>query len=184
MLTSARTTFTTSRDVDKQVREAVASNTSLYSLDVEMLQSLNPSTILTQDLCNVCSIDLAAVHIAASKMSPKPHVISLDPQNMQDIVDDICKVGHAIGRGTESLDVRLGLLKRVKAAMDKASSLRRLQGRLTSPRPSVALLEWIDPIFIGMHHALSKRERKRSTTTSQYANPLYIIHNPLVSSLE
>ena len=51
-------------EIYRQVRSTFAGEggnyqgTSLYSLDVDLLASLNSDVILAQDLCYVCSIDL------------------------------------------------------------------------------------------------------------------------------
>ena len=45
-------------DVDAQVRAARERGESLYTLDEDRLEALRPDLILTQDLCDVCSIDL------------------------------------------------------------------------------------------------------------------------------
>jgi len=47
--------------VDRTVRVEREADLSLYDLDVDTLRSLAPDVILTQDLCDVCSIDLARV---------------------------------------------------------------------------------------------------------------------------
>ena len=61
VLTGQKTTFTTAADVDKQVSEALSSGQSLYTLDEALLRELKPDVILTQDLCEVCAIDLKTV---------------------------------------------------------------------------------------------------------------------------
>jgi ABC-type Fe3+-hydroxamate transport system substrate-binding protein len=48
MLTAAKTTFTTSADVDQQVRSALASGNGLYTVDQEHLKQLQPDVIVTQ----------------------------------------------------------------------------------------------------------------------------------------
>lgn len=48
ILTEAKTKFTTSADVDRQVSEALSSGNSLYNLDVDQLKTLKPSVIVTQ----------------------------------------------------------------------------------------------------------------------------------------
>lgn len=48
ILTAARTNFTTSADVDEQVRTSLAAGESLYSVDRDLLRSLKPDVVLTQ----------------------------------------------------------------------------------------------------------------------------------------
>lgn len=46
--------------VDSQVKEVLSTGQSLYTVDEALLEELRPDVILTQDLCQVCSIDLQA----------------------------------------------------------------------------------------------------------------------------
>ena len=43
-----------SAEIDRRVRETLASTGTLYSLDEQLLRSLAPDIILTQRLCDVC----------------------------------------------------------------------------------------------------------------------------------
>ena len=59
------------------VRQASLSNgESLYTLNVELLTTLKPDVILTQDICSVCAIDLQTVERVAAKIDPMPSVLS------------------------------------------------------------------------------------------------------------
>jgi len=65
ILTEAKTKFTTSADVDRQVTEALSQGTSLYELDVEQLHALKPTVIVTQvsDACPIALGCFSALHI-------------------------------------------------------------------------------------------------------------------------
>src|SRR5690606_36373376 len=78
-LTGQRTTYTTPAQVDREVREQLTTGQSLYTLDTQMLADLKPDIILTQDLCDVCSIDLATVQQVAAGLDPAPRVLSFNP---------------------------------------------------------------------------------------------------------
>lgn len=138
VLTSQRTTFTSSADVDAQVSAALASGEALYSLDGALLAELAPSVILTQDLCRVCSIDAPAVVRAARAVHPAPRIVSLSPVRLEDVLADVELVGEAVGLGEEGRLARGELEARV-AAVD-ASVAARAEGG--GRRPSVAFVEW------------------------------------------
>ena len=91
VLTAARTIATTSAEIDAEVRATLDSGdtSSLYRLDAEMLASLSPDVILTQDLCDVCSIDLETVRGIAATLDPVPDIVSLDPASVWDVLDDL-----------------------------------------------------------------------------------------------
>src|SRR5262249_32903640 len=50
-------------EIDRQVTELVSRGESIYAVDADLLRSLEPDLIITQDLCHVCAAapdDLAA----------------------------------------------------------------------------------------------------------------------------
>ena len=42
-------------EIDRQVSEIIGRGESIYAVDAELLASLSPDLILTQDLCHVCA---------------------------------------------------------------------------------------------------------------------------------
>lgn len=151
VLTGQRTHATSSAEIDRQVREALSSasesegggDASLYTLNVEMLRQLKPDVILAQDLCEVCSIDLRTVRRIATEMSPSPTIVSLNPHCIEDVFDDVLRVGQAVGLGTQAQAAMVKLRGRYWSARDFVNPY--LEG------PEVAFLEWMDPLFAGGH---------------------------------
>jgi len=88
-LTKANTTFTSSAEVDRVVSEALSRGESLYRLDEARLRALAPDLIVTQDLCDVCSIDLETIRGIAASMDPVPRVVSLNPESFEGVLDEI-----------------------------------------------------------------------------------------------
>ncbi len=150
VLTGQRTTATNSAEIDRQVRAALQSRSeeagadqSLYHLDADLLRELQPDVILTQDLCEVCSIDLNTVRAIAATMNPHPAIISLNPRMLDDLFDDLLRVGEAVGMPEEADEAMLALRERMWVAREHANAY--VEG------PEVAFLEWMDPLFIGGH---------------------------------
>ncbi|KAI8821660.1 uncharacterized protein EV422DRAFT_614898 [Fimicolochytrium jonesii] len=148
ILTGQKTTFTTSADVDRQVSEALAQGQSLYTLDTTLLEKLQPQVILTQDLCNVCAIDLVTVQRVAQKMNPSPEVVTLNPMSLQDILHNIAEVGRAVNMEAEAAETIKNLEKRIAEAKTRGAALLEASG---GRRKRVAFLEWTDPIYPGGH---------------------------------
>ncbi len=143
VLTAARTHGGDPAEIDREVRASLAEGRSLYELDVAQLEALRPDVILTQDLCEVCSIDLAAVERAAAAMNPRPAVVSLDPKGIEAIFDDLLRVGDAVGRADDANTAMVRLRDRYWTAVDFVNPYE--------PAGEVAFLEWLDPIFVGGH---------------------------------
>ncbi len=129
----------TSGEIDLLVRERVETKRALYSINLPVLEELNPDLIVTQALCDVCAVGEAEVRAAACSLPGSTRVINLEPQNLADVLDSIGQVAAAAGvveRGAaivRQLNARIGAVE--------AGSAR------TAERPRVALLEWIDPPF-------------------------------------
>jgi iron complex transport system substrate-binding protein len=146
ILTSQRTHGGTSAEIDAQVREALnsdAGGASLYKLDEVLFRELKPDVILTQDLCDVCSIDLRTVERLASEMSPRPQVVSLNPKSLEDVFDDLLRVGDAVNLREHAIQSVVGLRDRFWSVRDFVNPY--IDG------PEVAFLEWMDPLFAGGH---------------------------------
>ncbi|MCL4212028.1 MAG: hypothetical protein KJZ68_15350, partial [Phycisphaerales bacterium] len=133
VLTGQRTHAATSTEIDAQVSASLAAGQSLYSLDVERLKALRPDLILTQDLCEVCSIDLNTVRMVAGSIDPPPRVLSLDPRTLEDVFDDLLRVGEAAGLQDSARDAMVALRGRYWEARDHVNTY--LDG------PEVAFLE-------------------------------------------
>ena len=145
VLTSARTMATTSAEIDAEVRAALGAEevSSLYHLDAEGLASLAPDVILTQDLCEVCSIDLGTVRNIVAQMESKPTIVSLDPQTVWDVLDDLLTVGKAVGLEREAEDAMVAAREAYWTAVDFVNPY--------VPGPEILFLEWMDPPFVGGH---------------------------------
>lgn len=142
-LTSQRVTATTPAEIDQQVKASTDKGESLYHLDSETLASLRPDVILTQDLCNVCSIDLDSVRALAASMSESPEIISLNPGRIEDVFDDLVRVGRACGIEGTARTALAGLRERWWHAQDFVNAY--VDG------PQVAVLEWTNPLYVAGH---------------------------------
>ncbi|MEL7483717.1 MAG: ABC transporter substrate-binding protein [Planctomycetota bacterium] len=154
-LTAQRTSAQTPAAIDAEVRSSLEAGESLYTLDVDALADLRPDVIVTQDLCDVCSIDLntvrAAVDTIAEQTGFAPEIVSLNPETVEDIIDNVLKVGRAIGREREAFDAVVDLRGRLHTAQEYVNPYEE--------GPVVGFMEWTDPIFIAGHWNVQLVER-------------------------
>lgn len=143
VLTSQTTPAGTPGEIDAAVRERVEAGASLYRLDADLLRRLAPDVIITQDLCSVCSIDMASVRAAAATIDPMPRLLSLNPTTVEGVLDDVLGIGGAIGREAEAMARLVELRERLSRAAEFVNAY--CEG------PAVAFLEWTDPLYVGGH---------------------------------
>jgi len=133
----------TPAEIDRKVSEIIARGESIYAVDAELLSSLSPDLILTQDLCHVCAASPDDLATALTRFRRPPQVLSLTPRSLAEVWDDIRRVGEATGRCREA-EALAALLERRVGAIE-ATSAR------AGWRPRVLCLEWLDPYFVGGH---------------------------------
>jgi iron complex transport system substrate-binding protein len=128
--------------IDAAIRGQVHKGKSVYHLDERQLTSLQPDLILTQELCAVCAPSYTLVKQAARLLEAQTRLVSLEPEDLAGILDNILLVGELAGRAAQAgalVDHLRGRIERVREAV---------AGR---PRPRVACIEWLDPIYVAGH---------------------------------
>jgi iron complex transport system substrate-binding protein len=129
-------------DVDAAVREAVGDGEPLYALDASLISEIQPDLILTQDLCRVCAVPTGDVEDALDTLGCRADVLSLDPHTLEDVLDDIVRVGEQTKRVDEARGLVDDLRRRISTVEETA---RQLEPVATFP------LEWLEPPFGGGH---------------------------------
>src|SRR5262245_45001159 len=87
----------TSYELDARVKAILQEGLSVYRVDAEKLQALRPDIIITQDHCEVCAVSLKDVEAALCAWSGRQvEVVSLKPNALADIWEDIAKVARAL----------------------------------------------------------------------------------------
>jgi iron complex transport system substrate-binding protein len=134
-----------SADIDGLVRKRLETALALYSLDMPVLEALQPSLLVTQALCDVCAVAEAEVRAAACTLPGLPKVLNLEPMSLEDVFTTLTMVGTATGREAIAAEVVHGLRRRVEVVEARTRAIP------LGERPRVAFVEWIDPIFNGGH---------------------------------
>jgi len=130
-------------ELDRQVTELVARGESIYGVDADLLGSLSPDLIVTQDLCHVCAASPDDLATALTRLPKKPKILALTPHSLADVWDDIRRVGEATHRRREAQSLAIALEQKVAAIEARAAS--------AGTRPRVVCLEWLDPYYVGGH---------------------------------
>jgi iron complex transport system substrate-binding protein len=144
---------TSSEQIDAQIKQLVQTKEtvqgdalkalSIYALDVDLLQQLQPDVIFTQTQCEVCAVSERDVMQAIQHLTGlQPRVVSLAPYRLGDVWEDVLRVGKALDRLEQAQALVKGYQQRLEHLQNSTTHLRKEQ-----PRPRVTLLEWLDPLM-------------------------------------
>jgi iron complex transport system substrate-binding protein len=129
-------------EIDAAVRERTARGEAIYELDADLLRELEPDLIVTQAVCEVCAVSYEDVKSVAEEMPSQPKVISLDPSTLGEVLGDVRTLAEATGSKDAGVDL----------VQDAANRIDRVKLAVRDrPRPRVAALEWLDPVYLGGH---------------------------------
>ncbi|OUL17489.1 cobalamin-binding protein [Nostoc sp. 106C] len=130
-----------SSEIHNEVNNLLQSALSIYEINTEILEQLQPTHIVTQDQCDVCAVSLQEVEQAvANLIHTSPQIISLQPNLLQDVWHDIEQIGNTFE--VDSVKVLENLEARVKICQQK------IQGLSLTELPTVACIEWTDPLMV------------------------------------
>ena len=131
----------TSLEIDQRVKTALKDALSVYEVRQTELESLQPTIIITQTQCDVCAVNLADVEAAVCDwFSSKPKLVSLEPNELKDIWNDIQRVADAA-------DVSERGCRLVEELKDSLATLAAQTEVLDTP--TVACIEWMEPLMTG-----------------------------------
>src|SRR5271156_4188660 len=109
-------------EIDRQVSELVARGESIYAVDADLLASLAPDLIVTQDLCHVCAASPDDLAAALSRFSRPPLVLTLTPHSLDDVWQDIIRTGEATNTSPRAEALATELKAKVQAVAAIAAS--------------------------------------------------------------
>jgi iron complex transport system substrate-binding protein len=145
-MTSTHVPHTQSSEaIDAYVREHLSGHEALYDLDMDRLRDARPDVIVSQALCDVCAVATGDVLKAIQSLPSKPVLIDLEPNTLDDVLDDILRVGLQL----EARQAAEELVAEFRIRRDAIAA--RTATLAISQRPQVAFLEWLYPPFNGGH---------------------------------
>ena len=129
--------------IDKLVKKAVENDIPLYQIDNDEILKINPDLIITQGLCEICSISENIIEATLKNnlctLSSKTRIISLNGTTFEEICSDIMMIGIAVNK--EEIARKI-----IAEAICKKKKVTRKK-----TNKSILLLEWIDPYFTPGH---------------------------------
>ena len=129
--------------IDSLVKKAVENNIPLYKVDKDEILKINPDLIITQGLCDVCSISENVIEATLKNnlctLTSNTKIISLNGTTFEEICSDIMMIGKAVNKEETA-----------KKIIAEATRKKKRVTRKTTDK-SILLLEWIDPYFTPGH---------------------------------
>jgi iron complex transport system substrate-binding protein len=133
------TTQVSSSEIDETVRAAVSDGRPLYAIDRELLGTLRPDLILTQNLCAVCAVSAGEV---SELCATDAEILALDAHTLAEIEERIL-----------SLADLLGVLARGRSVVaEMEAKIAAVRARVAdAPTRSVFVAEWLEPPYAAGH---------------------------------
>tara|TARA_B110000459_G_scaffold103105_1_gene114617 strand:- start:1047 stop:1940 length:894 start_codon:yes stop_codon:yes gene_type:complete len=129
--------------IDNLVSEAIKNKLPLYNIDTDKINSINPDLIVTQGLCDVCSISKNEIEATLKDkrciLPSKTKIFSLNGTSLDEICSDVLKLGKIVNRE----EIANNIVSKAKKTRDQMSK--------NDINKSILLLEWIDPYFSAGH---------------------------------
>jgi iron complex transport system substrate-binding protein len=132
----------TQSEIDVAVAQRIREGKSLYQIDEQLLQQLEPDLILTQDLCQVCAPSGNEVSQVLRTLPKQPEILWLTPRNISEIEENVRELGAATGRTKEAAEI----INSGRARLTKLEAITR-----TLNRAKVFCMEWLDPVYASGH---------------------------------
>ncbi len=126
-----------SGEIDAAVRAAVTEGQSLYAVDAELLDVLEPDLVITQDLCTVCAVSTGDVTRVCDV-----ETLSLDPHTLDEIAQSVETVGERLGVPERGREVARQMREAIAETAGRVAGL---------PRTRLFVAEWLDPPFASGH---------------------------------
>ena len=127
-----------SAEIDAIIQQARATGNPLYIIDGDLLRRLRPDLILTQELCEVCAVGAGSVFETAAKvLDYSPEILSIRPASLDDIFNNIWRIGEAAGVPENAV----ALLSRLRGRRDYVA-----QRAADERRPKVFCIDWLEPL--------------------------------------
>jgi iron complex transport system substrate-binding protein len=140
--TSALPEGLTPAEIDAVVKQRIAAGEDLYRLDRNAFADIDPTLVVTQDLCAVCAVDVTAVDDAVAYLGCHAEILTLDPMTLDEVIGSVRLVGDLTGTAAEANVIMQGSRDRLAAVAAKLDGV--------TLRPTL-LLEWTDPAFTDGH---------------------------------
>ena len=130
-----------SKEIDTKTCQLLNEGKEIFTLHEKNILEANPDLIISQETCEACAAHNNQVNKAIQILQKKPIIHSMDPHNLQEIIESVNKIGEIIEKENEAKKITESLQQRIKH-VKKFTPKTKLK---------VLAIEWIEPFFTAGH---------------------------------
>ena len=131
----------TSNEINTITCTLLRDGKNIFELDKKNLLDANPDLIISQETCEVCAAYTTEVKTALKILPKKPELYSMDPHNLNEIIQSVTKLGKILKKENKALEIVYSLRQRIE----------NIQNSKNEKMPTVLAIEWIEPFFTAGH---------------------------------
>lgn len=172
-----------SKEIDTKTCQLLNDGKEIFTLHEKNILEANPDLIISQETCEACAAHTNHVNKAIQILQKKPIIHSMNPHNLQEIVESVNRIGAIIEKRDEAKKITESLKKRISHVENVKPNIKL----------KVLAIEWIEPFFTAGHwipemikyaggenmiSVIGEHSRKLDITEIIEANPDIIIIMP------
>lgn len=131
----------TSKEIDTMTCQLLNDGKDIFVLHEDNLKHANPDLIISQETCEVCAAYTNQVNKAVRILQKKPTLFSMDPHNMDEIINSVIELGEILEKEEKAKEITYSLKKRIE-------NIKKI---IIKKSPKVLAIEWIEPFFTAGH---------------------------------
>ena len=131
----------TSNEINTITCTLLRDGKNIFELNKKNLLDANPDLIISQETCEVCAAYTNEVKTALEILPKKPELYSMDPHNLNEIIQSVTVMGKILQKENKALEIVHSLQQRIQ----------NIQNSKNKKTPKVLAIEWIEPFFTAGH---------------------------------
>ena len=127
----------TSNEINTITCTLLRDGKNIFELNKKNLLDADPDLIISQETCEVCAAYTTEVKNALDILPKKPELCSLDPHNLNEIIESVTRLGKILQKEKKASDIVYSLQNRIQ----------NIRNHKNKTMPKVLAIEWIEPFF-------------------------------------
>lgn len=130
-----------SKEIDSKMCQLLNEGREIFTLHEKNMLKAEPDLIISQETCEVCAAHNNQVNKAIQILQNKPIIYSMNPHNLQEIIESVSKIGEIIEKENRAKKITESLKKRIE----------KIKNVTPKTKLKVLAIEWIEPFFSAGH---------------------------------